>query len=89
MSYSSKSRITWGFLLLGVDSSADEILRPKDSVKMGMIFFLLTVCGIVLEIIGIFGIIRQQVKGENHPNAFKVLLGGLTCHGVALLISYI
>jgi uncharacterized membrane protein HdeD (DUF308 family) len=55
---------------------------------MEPIFFLLTVVGIVLEIIGAFGIIKELVKDERQPNAFKILICGVACHGIAFLILY-
>jgi len=56
---------------------------------MKIIFLLLVVCGIVFETIGVVGIMREQIKDQKQPYAFKFLMVGFACHGFAFLISYI
>jgi len=56
---------------------------------MEFIFIILTVLGLLLEVIGIVGIIKEQFKESNQRYALKFLVSGFACHIIAFTVSYI
>ena len=62
---------------------------PAVPCEMEPMFIFLTIIGIILEIIGIFGVIRERLKDRAQSHALTFLMSGFACHGIAFLISYI